>query len=195
MLVDTSLTATESAAGVAMTAVALARRQQVANAPAYAAQGSALAESAIAEARGQGSTWGRFYVSMLALETEGRKAFRSTITTHQKGMQAHVTANKQGDKENPVYATAKRSAMTRLSELTTISKALDAAIVFDKAWPFHYAVAHARTALRAVGAGSNAGRPAKAWLDKVKEYLTANVPEGEWEICADLVNTMASVKS
>ena len=189
-----SLSAEEQAQVEAMTAVAVARRQSVQNAPAYQAKGKALAELAINEARGQGSTWGRIYVSMLELESEGRKAFRSTIAAHQKAMQAHVTANKIDDKENPVYATAKRSAMTRLSELTTITKALDVGVEFDKSWPFHTAVGHARTALRAEGKGSKAGRPAKAWLDKVKEYLTKNVPEGEWESCVELVETLAKTK-
>jgi len=191
---NTSLTAEEIAAGQAMTAVAIARHNAVANAPAYEAKGKALADLAIAEARGQGSTWGNFYRSMLELEAEGRKAFRSTISAHQKAMQGHVSANKLGDKENPVYATAKRSALTRLSELTTISKALDAGVEFDKDWPFHYAVGHARTALRSEGKGSKAGRPSKPWLDKVKDYLTKEVPEGEWDQCLELVETLSKTK-
>lgn len=191
---DTTLSPELQAAAAAMTATAVARAQSVANAPAYKAKGAALAELAINEARGQSSAWGRIYVSMLELESEGRAAFRSAIAAHQKAMQAHVNANKIEDQENPVYATAKRSAMTRLSELTTITKALDAGVEMDKSWPFHFAVGHARTALRAEGKGSKRGRPAKAWMDKVKEFLTKNVPEGEWDQCVDLVETLAKVK-
>jgi len=178
----------------ALTAVAVARRQAVANAPAYQAKGKALAELAINEARGQGSAWTRIYVSMLELESEGRKAFRSEIAAHQKAMQSHVTAAKEGDTENPVYATTKRSAMARLSELTTITKALDVGVTFDKAWPFHYAVGHARTALRSEGKGDTRGRKPTPWMDKIKAYLEKNVPEGEWQACTELVETMAKTK-
>lgn len=192
---NTSLTAEEQAAVQAMTATAIARQQAVANAPAYQAKGKALADLAIAEARGQGSTWGNFYRSMLELESEGRKAFRSAIAAHQKAMQQHVNDNKIDGVEDPRFATAKRSGMVRLSELTTISKALDAGVEFEKEWPFHFAVGHARTALRAQSAGSTKGRKATPWMDKVKKYLADNVPEGEWEQCLDLVNTMAAVNS
>ena len=194
MLKDTSNAASvETGQFAALSAVQAARQQAVINAPAYQAKGKALGDMAIAEARGQGSAWGRFYVSMLELESEGRKAFRSVIAAHQKAMQSHVTANKIGDKENPTYATAKRSGMVRLSELTTISKALDLGVEFEKSWPFHYAVGHARVSLNAQSAGDKRGRKAKPWMDKVKEYLTKNVPEGEWEAAVELVETMAKV--
>ena len=177
----------------ALTAVAVARRQAAENAPAYQAKGKALAELAINEARGQGAAWTRIYRAMLELEAEGRKAFRSEIATHQKAMQAHVTAHKEGDTENPVYATAKRSGMVRLSELTTITKAIDVGVEFDKEWPFHYAVGHARTALRSQGKADTRGRKPTPVLDKIKAYLEKNVPEGEWESVRDLVTTMAAL--
>ena len=192
---DPKLTAVETTAFATMAAGRTTKAIQVINAPAYAAKGKALADLAIAEARGQGSAWTRFYKSMLELETEGRKAFRSEIAAHQKQMNAHVKANsEEGEADNPVYATAKRSGMVRLSELTTISKALDAAIEFDAAWPFHFAVGHAREALRAAGAGSKKGRKAGPWLDKVKAYLAKTVPAGEWEQCLELVDTLAKLK-
>lgn len=191
---DNRLTDSEKAAGEAMSAVQAARKTQVINGPAYEAKGKALADLAISEARGQGSAWGRMYRSMLDLTPEGRKAFRSTVAAHQKDMQAHVKAASEGEKDNPVFATAKRSGMVRLSELTSISKALDVAVMFDPEWPFHYAVGHAREALRAIGAGSTRGRKEKPWLDKVKEYLAKNVPEGEWDAAVELIETMAKLQ-
>lgn len=195
MSFDTSLNSEEQSAAVAMSAIAAARKQQTINAPAYAAKGKALADLAIAEARGQGSAWTRFYKSMLDLETEGRKAFRSEIAAHQKQMNAHVKAASGEDGDNPVYATAKRSGMVRLSELTTISKALDAGIVFESEWPFHFAVGHAREALRAAGAGSTKGRKAGPWIDKVKAYLAKTVPADQWDQCVELVETLAKLKA
>lgn len=190
-----TLNATEMAAGTALAAHVTTNRVQVINAPAYAAKGKALADLAIAEARGQGSAWTRFYKSMLDLESEGRKAFRSEIAAHQKQMNAHVKAHSaEGEADNPVYATAKRSGMVRLSELTTISKALDAAVEFDALWPFHFAVGHAREALRAAGAGSTKGRKAGPWLNKVKAYLAKTVPADQWDQCIELVETLAKVK-
>lgn len=166
------------------------------NATAYKAKGAALADLAIAEARGQGSTWGRFYRSMLDLTGEGRAAFRSTIAAHQKAMNAHVKANSpEGGKADPVYDGAKRSGMVRLSELTTISKALDAGIAFETEWPFHFAVAHARTVLRAQGAGSKAGRPAASWEDKFKEYCAKNIPEGEYEKAMEILKDAEFLKA
>lgn len=191
MTFQTKLTAAEQHAAEAMTVVAVARSQHAVNAPAYAAKGAALADMAISEARGQGSAWGRMYRSMLDLTVEGRAAFRSKIAAHQKEMQAHVKAASEDGKDNPVFATAKRSGMVRLSELTSISKALDIAVMFDPEWPFHYAVGQAREALRSAGKGSNTGPKATPWIDKVKAYLAKNVPEGEWEQAVELVETMA----
>ena len=177
----------------ALTAVNAARQQHQVNVPAYQAKGKALADLAISEARGQGSAWTRFYRDMLGLEAEGRKAFRSTIAAHQKAMQSHVKAASGEGTEDPAYATAKRSGMVRLSELTTISKALDVGIEFDSTWPFHYAVGHARTALRAQGAGSTKGRKAGSWMDKFKVYVSKNVPADEMDQAVELLETMSKL--
>ena len=196
---NTELTPEEKAAAAAMSAEVVKRiKAGSGNIPkdvqlVEKQRGEALAELAINEARHQSSAWGRIYVSMLALVSEGRAGFRSAIAAHQKAMQAHVKANNIDDMENPVYATAKRSAMSRLSELTTITKALDAGVHFDPSWPFHYAVGQARTALKAAGAGSSRGRKPTPLLDKIKAFLEKNVPEGEWESVRDLVTTMAAL--
>lgn len=177
----------------ALSAVNAARQQHQVNVPAYQARGKALADLAISEARGQGSAWSRFYRDMLGLEAEGRKAFRSTIAAHQKAMQSHVKAASGEGEENPAYAAAKRSAQGRLSELTQISKALDVGIEFDSTWPFHYAVGHARTALRAQGLGSTKGRKAGSWMDKFKAYVSKNVPADEMDRAVELLETMSKL--
>ena len=181
------LSPAEAQAAEAMTMVSIARAQAKQNAPAYEAAGKALASLAIAEARGQGSTWTRFYIDMLGLEAEGRKAFRTEIAAHNRQMQAYVG-------ESDVNKTTKRSAFTRLSELTTISKALDVGIEFDNAWPFHYAVGHAREALRSQGAGDKRGRKSGSWMDKFKAYCEKNIPEGEFDSAVELLETMAKLK-
>ena len=100
----------------ALTAVNAARQQYQVNVPVYQAKGKALADLAISEARGQGSAWTRFYRDMLGLETEGRKAFRTTIAAHQKAMQSHVKARKQ-------YEELKRTAILEAEGITAVSAA------------------------------------------------------------------------
>lgn len=184
------LTSQEQAATEAMTAVALARKNAVTNAPAYKAKGAALASLCIAEARTQGSAWTRFYRSMLELEAEGRAAFRSEIAKLQKEMGVAVKANE----DNPAYAGARRSALVRLSQMNTISKALDAGAEMDASWPFDYAVAHAREMLNSQGKGDKRGRKPTPWAEKVKAFLEKNVPEGEWSQAVELIETLAKTK-
>jgi hypothetical protein len=157
----------------------------------YAAKGKALADMVIAEARHQGTIWHRFYKDLIGLEAEGRKAFRSEINKHTRAMTEHVKANSDDPKNtNPVWAGARRSAITRLSELTTISNALDTGVEMEESWPFHFAVAHAREVLRSQGVGSKKGRPAKPWLDKLKDFISKNVPPEEMDKAEELIQTM-----
>lgn len=192
-----TLTAAETNAAQAMTVHAIARRQSVENAPGYQAKGKALADLVIAEARTQAGAWKRYYRSLLELESEGRKAFRSALNAHMKAMQGHVVANSPNGKDDLdiVFAGAKRSAAVRLSQFNTISRALDLGVEMDKDWPIDYAVSFAREFLRSQSAGDKRGRPAKPWLDKVKEFLSKTVPEGEMSTCLELVETMAALKA
>ena len=153
-----------------------------------AQRGEALAELAINEARHQGGAWTRFYRDMLALTVEGRAGFRKVIAKHRKEVTAHVKA---ADDATP-FKRASASALTRLSELTSISKALDVGVEFEKEWPFHYAVGYARTALGSEAKGR--GRPQKPWMDKLKEFLNKNIPEDKREECAEFVETWAQNK-
>lgn len=190
MTFQSTLTPQEQAAAEAMTAVAIARKNAVANAPAYKAKGAALAALCIAEARTQANAWTRFYRSMLDLEAEGRAAFRAEIAKLQKEMGKAVKENE----DNPAYAGARRSALVRLSQMNTISKALDAGAEMDASWPFDFAVGHAREVLNSQGKGDKRGRKPTPWMDKVKNFLEKNVPEGEWSQAVELIETMAKLK-
>lgn len=152
-------------------------------------RGEALAELAINEARGQANAWKRIYVDLLALTAEGRAGFRTITAKHAKEMREHVKANNEASE----YKKARASALVRLSELNTISKALDVGAVFNKEWPFHFAVGHARTALDGEGKGDNRGRPAKPWADKLKQFISKNVPGDQLDAAVELVETMAQL--
>lgn len=152
-------------------------------------RGEALAETAIHEARGQANAWARIYHDMLKLTAEGRTGFRKITAKHAKEMREHVKAG--GDTD--ALKRTRNSALVRLSELNTISKAIDNGAVFDKEWPFHYAVGHARASLESDGKADKRGRPAKPWLDKLKEFVAKNVPVTELHTAAELLETMAAV--
>jgi hypothetical protein len=152
-------------------------------------RGEALAEIALKEARGQANAWHRFYLDMLKLTAEGRAGFRKIIAKHAREMRAYV----KDAGENPAHKKARNSALVHLSELTTISKAIDAGAVMATNWPYPYAVGYARSLLESQGKKDGRGRKATPWLDKVKTFLSKNVPAAEWDKCVDLVETMAAV--
>lgn len=188
------LSETEKAAVAAMVTHVRAKADSSAQSG-YAAKGKALADMAIAEARHQGTIWKRFYVDLIGLEPEGRKAFRSEINKHTRAMTEYVKANSEDPKNpNPVYAGARRSAITRLSELSTISNALDTGVEMDPEWPFHFAVSNAREALRSQGTASKRGRPSKPWLDKLKDFVIKNVPPEEMDKAEELIATMKAIQ-
>jgi hypothetical protein len=157
------------------------------------ARGEALADMAIAEAKAQGTIWTRYYRDMFDLDIDGRKAFRSRIAEHNKALIAYVK-DAGGKDAAPAHQGAKSSTFVRLSELTTITKAMDAGVSFDKEWPFHYAVGVARSALKSAGAGSTRGRKATPTLEKLKAWITKNVSDADMPAAAELVATMAKLK-
>lgn len=153
-------------------------------------RGEALAETAIKEARGQASAWARIYVSLLVLTAEGRIGFRKITNKHAKEMRANVEIlGNTGD-----IKKTRASALVRLSELNTISKAIDGGAKMDKEWPFHYAVGFARQHLETNGAKDGRGRKTKPVLDKVKEFLVKNVPQDQWAQVKELVETLSIVQ-
>lgn len=188
---DTTLTPELQAAAAAMIEHVKARPQAIPKDVQLVEKqrGEALAELAINEARGQANAWHRIYVDLLKLTAEGRSGFRTITAKHAKEMRAHVKANN----DDPVYKKARASALVRLSELNTISKALDSGLKMEESWPIPFAVGHARTHLDGEGKGDNRGRPTKPWLDKLKEFVSKNVPKEELDKAAELLETMANL--
>lgn len=150
-------------------------------------RGEALAELAINEARGQASAWHRIYVSLLALTAEGRAGFRSVTAKHAKEMREYVKANES----DSAFAGTRRSALVRLSELNTITKAMDHGAKFESEWPFHYAVGYARTHLEGEGKADKRGRPAQSWEEKLRKYVEKNVPKANLDQALSIIATMA----
>lgn len=152
------------------------------------AKGAALAETALREAKVQSNSWKMIYQSLCELDSDGRKAFRKTI-----GEAVHTPADAKGD---AVATATYRSAKVRLSELTTICKAMDSLVPFDPEWSFHYAIGVARTALHSdASATTKRGRKETPLLIKVRNFLLKNVPEEEWGNLQEMVNTLSNFRS
>lgn len=146
--------------------------------------GSALAVALIAAIKAASSTWGRYYADLCRLEQFGRAAFR-------KELNAAVKDKTYTRGTDDVEDTRRRSAAVRIAEFNTIARAMDAGIAFDATWSYHYAVGHARTALKSEGKGSTRGRKATPLLDKIKAYIAKNVPAESLDDVAVMVATMA----
>lgn len=152
-----------------------------------AAKGAALAETALREARVQSGSWKMIYQSLCELDADGRKAFRRTLCEAIK-----TPADASGD---VVSQATYRSAKVRLSELSTICKAMDSLVSFDTEWSFHYALGIARAALNSGAAdASRRGRKETPLLVKVRNFLLKNVPEQEWGNLQNMVNTLADFR-
>lgn len=189
--------------------------------PGAQAQGFALGQSVIAYVKAHSGEWTRFVGRLIELSPEARKEFRKELNKWVKGLTEAVKASapdgnvKNGD---PVYRGTKASAIVRVSELTTISKALDAGlelaikrnemgvpvrtashIVGEEGYlqpvdSFHAIVAQARVLLASNATGR--GRPAKVFPDKVKklalDHKWSGTPE---ENAAELVRAAALLQA
>jgi hypothetical protein len=164
-----------------------------------AAQGEALASLFLKEVQNQADIFKRFALDLVPLVYEARRAFRSALSKHLKEMRAHVKAS--GDAPN--FKKAMASAVVRVSEITTISHALDAGMKLNKKHPFHTMVAEARVFREAQASGENdangptrrRGRKATPVLDKVKNYLNKlELTPAQLEEIAEMVATMAQVE-
>ena len=121
----------------------------------------------------------------------------SFINKHVKDMQAHVKV-KMADKdpEHAIYAKTARSALTMLTNMRTIAKAMNAGFVvpvhMDGAEPRHdsrgdlmpvnpfdWTLTQSRAYLETHAADGKEkamrpGRPKKAFLDKLKKFIDEN---------------------
>ena len=169
-----------------MGAIQAAQADMQAQKPGLEAKGKALAATIVHECMAQAGAWTRYYVDLCGLEAWGRAAFRAELN-------AAVKDKDHKNKVDPVEDRRRASAKVRISEFNTIARAMDAGIVFDPTWAFHYAVGHARVGLETQGAGSTRGRKPTPALDKIKAYLEKNVPANEWTTVAEMVATMAKI--
>jgi hypothetical protein len=155
--------------------------------PGLRAKGDALAQTVINEAQSQAGNWTRFYVDLLALSPEGRKAFQDALRAATARPKTEIDGKKVNDVilmqgkdgkmvpgSEPVATAARNSARTRLSEFVTIARAIDAGLKADKDWKFHIAVGYSRTFLRSNASGSNRGRKARTPAMMLSDYLSKN---------------------
>jgi hypothetical protein len=149
------------------------------------AAGYALAQSAIAKAKGTGWLW---FVSRLWMAAPNtREAFVKYIAKENREAGKHIK-DKEGTHEHTLFRKARASAFTRLSELTQIAKAMNAGydlpVKRDDSTqlpltdshgqqiprdPFYTIVAECRMFNNSQAQGR--GRPAKPFLEKLVAFL------------------------
>lgn len=172
----------------------------------YEAQAFALVQSCIAIAISHGTEWLRIVAKLCDMETAGRAAFRKGLEQHKKDMQAHVKDS--GD--NPVFKGAKSSAITRFSQLKTISRAMDAGfqpackedggkvvrraadnslILIDG---FYAIWAQSSAHLKAQGMGDNRGKKPSTFAEKLSAFIKREGPsDGELQEAVTVVRMFA----
>lgn len=91
--------------------------------PGADAKGFSLAQSAIAEVRGHGQTWLTYAARLMVLEPAARKAFREAISAHFRALGKAAKGDEK--KLTDAQSATLRSAKVRLSELSTLSQAMD----------------------------------------------------------------------
>lgn len=177
--------------------------------PGHEAQGWAVCQSVIADAKGVGNIWLRHVAKLYDLSTQARESFGKYLRQHIKQMGEHVKAQ-EGNPEHALYQKAHRSARTQLSNLLVIARAMNAGyqpevkvedtrIVRDVqgnviiVQPFYTVLAEAKVFVESDAKGR--GRPAKPWLEKVKKFILDNQDQFAPEVDATLalINEMAEL--
>ena len=174
------------------------------------AQGWAVAQTVIAEAKGIGNIWLRHVAKLYDLSTQARESFGKFLRQHIKQMGEHVKAQ-EGNPEHDLYMKAHRSARTQLSNLLVIARAMnagyqpevetDAGVIVRRpvdnsviiVQPFYTVLAEAKTFTESDAKGR--GRPAKPWLDKLMQFILDNQDKFAPEVDASvkLINEMAEL--
>jgi hypothetical protein len=158
------------------------------------AQGWALAQSAIAEAKDESTTWNCYVGRLIGLSVEARSEFIKAIRKHVQTITEHVKAS-GGDKETrKPYQMMSASARVRLSELTTIAHALNSGLVISVKVdemkrivrdsrgnvqprdPFYSNVGNARMLLRTEGTASTKGRKRDPFIVAAVKYIDKRDP-------------------
>jgi hypothetical protein len=156
--------------------------------PSLEIKGVQLGEKVVQQVMDHAENLSRFMADMLALSSQGREAFRKTVAA---AMGRRLDAQGKAIEPDPVEKAARASARTRLSEFVTISKAMDAGLMFKPDWKFHFAVGQARTFLRGQAMASTRGRKAASAEDKVRNYLVKHAEDvGGLEAILEMVQDL-----
>jgi hypothetical protein len=162
------------------------------------AQGWAVAQTVIAEAKGIGNIWLRHVAKLYDLSTQARESFGKYLREHIKQMGEHVKAQ-EGKPDHALYQKAHKSDRTQLSNLLTIARAMNAGyqpevkvedtrVVRDVqgnvliVQPFYTVLAEAKVFVESDAKGR--GRPAKPWLEKLKKFILDNQDQFATEVDA-----------
>lgn len=158
------------------------------------AQGAALADNIWLDAQREGRTWVARYTEIFMVGPIARAEMRRALGEHKKAVSAF-------DKLNSTSMS--RSAMVRVSEVFTVSRAADKGLTLDacqKAWtekgqtkdmPGPFVVTYARAHLNAGIAVNPRGRKALTAVEKVKRYILTNYTPKELPAFAALMASLA----
>lgn len=179
----------------------------------YEAQGYALAQTVIAECKGQQNTWSRYAAKLATLHDKARDEFMKVLRKHVSEMREHVKA-KEGQPEHITYKKAAASAQVQISNLMAVAKAMNngyelkiqrdpetgAPLVNTigdhiPVLPFYSIVAEARVFMGVEERVHQAGRPKKPWLDKLKKFILDNQPDFAANVdqTVELIEAMAKL--
>lgn len=160
-----STTTMQDIANVGMMPVSKADQldQPLANLKARKTAGVALADMLCTELQQQAGKLKMFVQSLMDLDSDGREAFTGFLSKVLKDRRVLVKEN-----GSTLYKAINASASVRLSEMTTIAKALDKGHTIDLEQSYHTIVGQAREFLRGLGAGDKRGR--KATHAVIKAY-------------------------
>lgn len=162
------------------------------------AEGKAVADAVWKASQGDGKTWRQFFMDVLAMGTDGRKAFRSELNAKKKGYAESVKA---------IDAKMTRTAGVRISECFTVSKAADAgmtvanlveaynakapvAITQDQL-PHPFIVTYARQYLNAGVAVSPRRHVVLGAVEKVKRYILTTYKPTDLPAIAKMLDAIA----
>lgn len=163
-----STTTMQDIANVGMMPVSKADQldQPLANLKARKTAGVALADMLCTELQQQAGKLKMFVQSLMDLDSDGREAFTGFLSKVLKDRRVLVKEN-----GSTLYKAINASASVRLSEMTTIAKALDKGHTIDLEQSYHTIVGTAREHLRALGEGDKRGRKATHGITKLYNYI------------------------
>ena len=140
--------------------------QPLANEKARKGAGAALADMLCTELQQQAGKLKMYVQSLMDLDSDGRKGFTSYLGAVLKERRILVKEN-----GTTLYKAINASASVRLSEFSTIAKALDAGYEIDLEQGYHEIRGRAVEYLRSIGKGDKRGRKATHGITKLYNYI------------------------